>query len=127
VDLAEREVPGMESVVADLRELPFRDRSFDVIFCISTLEHIGADNTRYGAAEGRDPNGPLDALRELRRVVTRGGRMPVTVPGGQRASDEWYVRHSADEWRSLFRQTDLYVYDDEEYARTPDGWRAGAN
>ena len=28
------------------------DDSFDVAFCISTLEHVGADNARYGAADG---------------------------------------------------------------------------
>src|SRR5205085_2194078 len=71
VDLVEREVPGMESVVADARALPFANRSFDAVFCISTLEHFGADNTRYGSANARDPTGPVEALRELRRVVTR--------------------------------------------------------
>jgi SAM-dependent methyltransferase len=126
VDLVEREVPGMQSVVADVRQLPFANRSFDVVFCISTLEHVGADNTRYGSDTQHDPNGPIGALRELRRVVTRGGRILLTVPCDERADDEWYVRHSADEWRELFRQADLYVYDDEEYARTDDGWRSGA-
>jgi SAM-dependent methyltransferase len=127
VDLLERDVPGMQSVVADLRSLPFASRSFDVVFCISTLEHVGADNTRYGADAEADPNGPLDALRELRRVVTRGGRILLTVPSGTSPVETWYVRQSADEWRELFRQADLYVYDDEEYARTDDGWRAGAS
>jgi SAM-dependent methyltransferase len=127
VDLVEREVPGMQSVVADLRSLPFANRSFDVVFCISTLEHVGADNTRYGADADRDPHGPLAALRELRRVVTRGGRILLTVPSGHEPGEAWYVQHSADEWRDLFRQTDLYVYDDEEYVLTIDGWRAGAH
>jgi O-antigen chain-terminating methyltransferase len=124
VDLVEREVPGMKTVVADARRLPFGDRSFDVVFCVSTLEHVGADNTRYGSDVEHDPNGPLDALRELRRVVTRGGRILLTVPCGEQAG-EWFVRHSAGEWRELFRQTDLYVYDEEEYARTAEGWRPG--
>jgi len=126
VDLVEREVPGMESVVADVRALPFPGRSFDVVFCISTLEHVGADNTRYGSDMERDPAGPAEALRELRRVVTRGGRILLTVPCGK-STDDWYVRRSADEWRELFRQADFYVYDEEEYARTADGWRSGAD
>jgi SAM-dependent methyltransferase len=125
VDLVEREVPGMESVVADVRQLPFSNGCFDVIFCVSTLEHVGADNTRYGSELERDPSGPLVALRELRRVVTPGGRIFVTVPSGE-SSEEWYVRRSAQAWRELFRETDLYVYDEEEYARTDGGWRSGA-
>lgn len=124
VDLVEREVPGMESVVADVRQLPFANRCFDVIFCISTLEHVGADNARYGSETERDPSGPLEGLRELRRVVTRGGRIFVTVPSGE-SSEEWYLRRPADAWRELFRETDLYVYDEEEYARTDEGWRSG--
>jgi SAM-dependent methyltransferase len=127
LDLVEREVPGLSAVVGDVRRMPFRDRSFDVIFCISTLEHVGADNTRYGSMKEGDPTGPVDALRELRRVVTRDGRILLTVPCGEHEGDDWYASHSAEEWRALFRETDLYVYDEEEYARTPEGWRQGTD
>jgi SAM-dependent methyltransferase len=116
VDIAEREVPGMSSVVADVRRLPFPDRSFDVVFCISTLEHIGADNTRYGAAEEHDPSGPMAALRELRRVVARRGRILLTVPCGGRAAEDWYVHHTAAKWRGLFDEANLYLSDEEEYS-----------
>jgi SAM-dependent methyltransferase len=116
VDIAEREVPGMSTVVADVRRLPFPARSFDVVFCISTLEHVGADNTRYGAAPDHDPTGPIAALHELRRIVARGGRILVTVPSGERLQENWYVHHTAAEWRELFDAADLYVYDEEEYA-----------
>ena len=125
VDLVERDVPGMNTVVADVRRLPFPSRSFDVVFCISTLEHVGADNARYGSPQELDTEGPARALRELRRVIARRGRILLTVPCGQRAGSDWYVVHSADEWRERFADTDLYVYDDEEYAHTHDGWRSG--
>ncbi len=125
VDLVEREVPRMRTVVADLRKLPFQSRSFDVLFCVSTLEHVGADNTRYGIAAERDPEGPRVALRELRRVTARGGRILLTVPTGDRSDADWYVAQSADDWFALFRETDLYVYDAEEYVHTPQGWRPG--
>src|SRR5581483_6365997 len=48
VDLVEREAPGITGVQADLRELPFGDHQFDVAIAISTLEHVGRDNTQYG-------------------------------------------------------------------------------
>ena len=42
-------------VQADLRDLPFEDGAFDFAIAISTLEHVGRDNTQYGlAAEGSD-------------------------------------------------------------------------
>lgn len=124
VDLVEREVPGMSTVVGDVRRLPFPSRSFDVVFCLSTLEHVGADNTRYGSEPEQDLGGPERALRELRRVVTRRGRVLLTVPSGARESD-WYVAKTAAEWHELFHNADLYVYDGEEYSRTEAGWRSG--
>jgi SAM-dependent methyltransferase len=127
VDLVEREVPGLQSVVADVRELPFPNRSFDVVFCVSTLEHVGQDNTRYGFAAEPDPAGPATALQELRRVTKRGGRIFVTVPCHSRDTDsDWYLAQSADAWRALFRDADLYVYDEEVYVREGDRWRSGS-
>jgi SAM-dependent methyltransferase len=125
VDLADRDVPEMRTVVADLRKLPFPSRSFDVVFCVSTLEHVGADNTRYGVDAQRDPEGPRLALRELRRVTARGGKILLTVPTGERPDADWYVAQDADAWYALFRDADLYVYDAEEYVRTPQGWQPG--
>ena len=48
VDLADREVDGMERLVADVRALPLPDASVDQVLLVSTLEHVGADNTGYG-------------------------------------------------------------------------------
>jgi len=124
VDLAERDVPGMSSVRADVRRLPFGARSFDVVFCVSTLEHVGGDNTRYELAAEQDPEAPLEALRELRRVTTRGGKLFLTVPVGP-TPEQWFLRQPADEWRRWFRKADLYVYDEEVYVREDDVWRQG--
>jgi O-antigen chain-terminating methyltransferase len=125
VDTATRDVPGLKSVVADARDLPFASGTFDTVFCISTLEHVGRDNTRYGGAREHDDTGPLTALRELRRVATRRGRIFVTVPCGSDTS-EWFLREPAAIWRERFRTADLYVYDAELYAETADGWRTAA-
>jgi SAM-dependent methyltransferase len=124
VDLAEQDVPGMQTVKADIRELPFDARSFDLVFCISTLEHIGADNTRYELAAEQDPEAPLQALRELRRVTTRGGKILLSVPVGPTPED-WYLRQPADAWRTWFRKADLYVSDEEVYVQDGDEWRHG--
>jgi SAM-dependent methyltransferase len=124
VDLAERDVPGMTTVQADVRALPFGARSFDVVFCISTLEHVGGDNTRYDLAAEQAPDAPLEALRELRRVTARGGKIYLTVPVGS-AAEDWYLRQPTDAWHTWFRKTDLHVYDEEVYVKDDDVWGHG--
>ena len=104
VDLAEAEVPGLRGVVADVRSLPFADGAFDVVFCISTIEHVGADNERYGLEAA--PGGLDEGLRELRRV---GGRVLVTVPCGE---------------PSRFRSAGFLVFEEEVYELGDDGWRS---
>ena len=49
VDLASAEVPGLRSTVADARELPFEQGSFELAICISTLEHIGRTTRSTGS------------------------------------------------------------------------------
>jgi SAM-dependent methyltransferase len=124
VDLVERDVRGMSTVAADARRLPFDSRSFDVVFCISTLEHVGGDNRRYELDAEGDPDAPLAALRELRRVTARGGKIFLTVPCGP-APEDWFLRQPADAWRAWFRKADLYVYDEEVYVREGGEWRHG--
>jgi 2-polyprenyl-3-methyl-5-hydroxy-6-metoxy-1,4-benzoquinol methylase len=53
-------------VDADLgAPLPFRDRAFDTVFCTEVLEHL---------------KNPVAALREVARVLTRGGRLTLSLP-----------------------------------------------
>ena len=74
VDLADREVDGMERLVADVRALPLPDASVDQVLLVSTLEHVGADNTGYGLDAEAAPASRVDALRELGRVLGARGR-----------------------------------------------------
>ncbi|MEX2211315.1 MAG: methyltransferase domain-containing protein [Gaiellaceae bacterium] len=121
VDLAEASVPGLESVVADVRRLPFRKREFGVAVCISTLEHIGRDNTTYGLGVERDAAAPETALRELRRVADR---LLVSVPTGEREELDWLVQLPRQEWLDLFERSGFLVFEHEVYALEDDGWNS---
>jgi SAM-dependent methyltransferase len=122
VDLAEADIPGVRTVVADVRDLPFEDGSFDLVLCVSTLEHVGRDNRVYGAADEADPGGIADALEELRRVVD--GRLVVTVPCGEAEDHGWFVQLEPEAWNDAFLEAGFSVLEEEVYAAGPEGWRA---
>jgi SAM-dependent methyltransferase len=57
----------LRSQVADVRELPFPDRSFDAVFSNSTLDHFGSVDDI------------VISLRELHRVLRPGGTLVITL------------------------------------------------
>jgi SAM-dependent methyltransferase len=123
-DLASREVAGMETVEADVRKLPFPDRAFDQVLLVSTLEHVGADNTVYGLDTESDVSARLDALREVGRVLPRGGSLLVTVPLGEPGDHGWFRQDDERGWTQLFARADFFVEEIEAYELQADGWRA---
>jgi hypothetical protein len=91
-----------------------------VAIVISTLEHVGRDNTQYGL--GAEVDESLDAgLRELRRVAER---VLVTVPTGERELRPEQAVYEPSEWIAQFTAAGFVVFEDELYELTSDGWRS---
>jgi len=124
VDLAEADVPGMTTVRADVRELPFASGAFDLVLCVSTLEHVGADNTNYGLEVEADGDSRSAALRELRRVLASGGRLLVTVPCGEPGDYGWFRQDDLRGWTRLFTKAGFFIEEQEVYELTAAGWRS---
>jgi SAM-dependent methyltransferase len=126
VDLAAREVTGMETVQADVRELPLPDGVFDQVLLVSTLEHVGADTAVYGveADDGGGADARAQALRELGRVLRRGGTLLVTVPLGESGDHGWFRQEDEPGWTGLFAGAGWFVEELETYELGDAGWRA---
>lgn len=74
----------------DLRATDFRDDVFDRIVCVSTLEHVGMDNSIYGGPAESRPETCREAIEELLRILAPGGRLLVTVPYGRAGFHGWF-------------------------------------
>jgi glycosyltransferase involved in cell wall biosynthesis/SAM-dependent methyltransferase len=123
-DRAGRAVPGMERVRADLRALPYRDGAFDLVICISTIEHIGLDNTRYGMASEQTEGGDGATLREIQRILAATGRLLITVPFGRSEDHSWFVQYNSKRWDALLRHAPaLRVREQSVFHVTEQGWR----
>jgi SAM-dependent methyltransferase len=91
----EREPMAIDSdnvsyVFGDLRSMDWKDGTFDRIACVSTIEHVGLDNTMYGGPRDNDPGSWILAFRELRRVLRPGGRLLLTFPHGPAENRGWF-------------------------------------
>lgn len=117
---------GISYVFADLRELPYRDGTFDTVVSLSTLEHVGMDNTPYGVSAPRAADPACEtarALAELRRVLRPDGTMFVTVPYGNPEDRGWFRQFGRNDVERLLADTEpvdvvLTVY---RYSRN--GWQ----
>ena len=73
--------PNFHFILGDVTKTDFPDNFFDAVSAVSTLEHIGLRG-RYGITN-YDPEGDAKALREIKRILRRGGRLLVTLPFGE--------------------------------------------
>jgi SAM-dependent methyltransferase len=84
---------GVSYVYGDLRQTAFRDDFFDSVVSISTLEHVGLDNTLLYTGDANkkeaDIAAHLAAVLELRRILKPGGSTYITLPFGRREVRSW--------------------------------------
>lgn len=118
VDIANVQLPGLNVVHADVRHMPFDRGHFELILCISTLEHIGRDGTSQAVEAG-----DLAALIEMRRVLSSNGRILVSVPFGKAELHPWFRQYDRDGWHALIEAAGLVALEQSFYRySTHAGW-----
>jgi len=118
---------GYSYVFGDLRSTTLGSGVFDTIVSISTIEHIGLDNTLLYTANAeraeQDEKGFVAAIQEFRRMIKPGGNCYITFPYGKHRNHKWYqvFDHSmVDRIVEVFRPSALEI---EYFAYGRDGWR----
>jgi O-antigen chain-terminating methyltransferase len=129
IDISSVEAPQFIKKTADIRESGYDTGFFDFILCISTLEHVGKDNTKYYrpvAELSLDPQKPLspdaEALLEMFRILKPGGKLIVTVPFGKFVDYGWFIHYDAHAISGLFESIPWPRINDEYFKYTEHGW-----
>ncbi len=118
---------GISYLYEDLRRLPYGDDLFDWVVCLSTIEHVGMDNTRYlgdGAKEEFRPADYLSALLELRRVLKTGGAIYLSAPFGKAANLGWFQVFDHEMVEKMIQAFDPTDAKEDYFLYQADGWHS---
>jgi len=122
IDIVKKNTEGIIPHIMDIRKTTFPDNFFDMVFCLSTLEHIGRDVSRYTHAAGEiQHDGDLEALREIVRITKNQGKIVLTVPYGREGDYGWFIQYNEGRLRRLVRSLPLEIRI-EEYFIFSAGW-----
>jgi SAM-dependent methyltransferase len=86
-------------IFSDLRDMPTREGYYDAVACISTLEHVGFDNSFFAHERPPEDERPFDfrlVMQELRRVLKPGGDLFLTVPFGEYRNVGWFQQFNSE-------------------------------
>lgn len=74
-------------IKADARNIPFKDNYFDVVTCISAMEHFGLVQTPYKTDKVEDKIADIKAILEMKRILKPNGLLILTLPYGKLSFD----------------------------------------
>lgn len=111
--------PNFHFVGEDIKHTSFPDNFFDSACAISTIEHIGLGG-RFGVNKN-DPQGDVEAVSEVRRIIRPAGNFLVTVPYGKRTIirplhkvyDKAWLKELFADWK--IKNEIYYAYSEEGY------------
>ena len=109
--------PRLRFIEGDILKLLLSKDYFDLIINCSTVEHVGLVG-RYGVKENR-PDGDLEAMTRLRKLMKPGGVMLLTVPVGNDAV--FSPLHRVYGFKRLPKLLESYLVEREEYWVKNDG------
>jgi SAM-dependent methyltransferase len=118
-------------IYADLRDIPLKDESYDVIISQSTIEHIDMDNSMYGydiqhhKEEKAKSYEYLKAVAEMFRVLKQGGKLLLTFPYGKFENHGFFQQFDEEMLNRILSFFDKKgTFTTSFFRYLPDGWIA---
>ncbi|MDE1725690.1 MAG: class I SAM-dependent methyltransferase, partial [Thaumarchaeota archaeon] len=108
--------PKFKFFIEDATATHFKDKFFDIITIISSIEHFGLDF--YGNKK-IDENADLKTMKELKRILKDNGIIFLTIPYG-REWKSWYRRY--DDIRLKILMKDFEILELKYLKQTHIGW-----
>jgi len=129
IDVSSVDAPHFIKKTADIRASGYEPEFFDFILCVSTLEHVGKDNTRYYQpvaelpADRQSASRPdAAALVEMFRILNPGGKLILTVPFGKLVDYGWFTQYDSQGIGTLFQSIPSARINAEYFKYTQNGW-----
>lgn len=114
----------------DMRDICFKDNYFDWAVCLSVIEHIGLDNTKFYTNNQAKNEQALESylvvIRELHRVIKPGGVLYLSIPFGKNVNYGWlqtFDRSMVDAILNIFSPTS---YIEQHFRYDSDGWKVSS-
>jgi hypothetical protein len=117
---------GISYVYEDLRDTCYKDGFFDWIVSLSTIEHIGLDNTLFYTQDSskreHDPGSYLKAIVEFHRILKSDGVLYLTVPFGRYENLGWFQVFNGEMVDTALQAFSPRSYRETYFAYTSNGW-----
>jgi hypothetical protein len=118
--------PAPSYIYEDLRDTCFKNDFFDDISCISTLEHVGMDNTMlYTSDESKKESSRysyLKVLAEFSRILKKDGTLYLTVPYGKYKNFGWFqifdagmIERTLDTFNPARAEKTYFKYENDQW------------
>lgn len=118
---------GVSYIYEDLRSSCFKNDYFDWIVSLSTVEHIGLDNTMLYTGDTskkeNDLKSYLTAIREFHRMLKPAGTLYLSFPFGQHKNHSWFQIFNSAMVDEVIATFSPKQYTEYHFRYEAEGWR----